>query len=97
MVHRSHFIEIIAVVAELTAPLFRQDIVLLMPSRIARMVEERLTSAAVLCADEGSNRGVAAFLLLRRWTRDNIIAFVILHKIITTIIPFGVHIKYDKR
>ena len=56
VVQRSDAVEILAVVAELTTPLFRQNIVFLMLSRIASMVEERLTSAAVLRVDERPER-----------------------------------------
>ena len=62
VVHRSDMVEILAVVSELAAPLFRQDIVLLVLSHIARMEEERLTSAAILRADEGAAPRVATFL-----------------------------------
>ena len=63
MVHRANKVEEVAVIREFTTPLFRQDIVLLVKSRVARVVEERLTSAAVLRADERPEFCVAAFLL----------------------------------
>ena len=62
MVHRSHSVEIFAVIWEFTTPLFRQDIVFLVKSLVVRMVEERLTSAAVFRVDERAGPCVAAFL-----------------------------------
>ena len=62
MVHRSHSVEEVTVIREFTTPLFRLDIVLLVKSVVARVVKERLTSAAVLGVDERAGLCVAAFL-----------------------------------
>ena len=85
MVHRSDPVEKVAVVAKLTTPPFWQDIELLVESRIARMVEERLTSAAVLCADEGAERCVAAFLLMTGETIALLITTVLIEGISCTL------------
>ena len=71
-------VEQVAVVTKLAAPPFWQDIELLVESRITRMVEERLTSAAVLRADEGAERCVAAFLLMTGETITSVITTVLI-------------------
>ena len=52
VVHRPDVVEQVAVVTELTTPSLRQYVISLMLPREVRMVEERLTSSSVLCADE---------------------------------------------
>ena len=78
MIHRADPVEKVAVVTKLTAPPFWQDIELLMLSGITRMVEERLTSAAILRADEGTERCVAAFLLMTGETITSVITTVLI-------------------
>ena len=53
-VDRSHGVEVVAVVGELTTPLFRQDVVLLVLDLVARVVQEGLAATAVCRRDEGA-------------------------------------------
>ena len=53
-VDRSHVVEVLAVVGELTTPLFRQDVVLLVLYLVARVVQESLATATVSRRDEGA-------------------------------------------
>ena len=66
VVNRSQKAEIVAVVAELTAPLLGQDIVHIMFRLPTLMEQGHVTSAAIRRGDEGSAVVVAAFLLVER-------------------------------
>ncbi|KAK2174246.1 hypothetical protein NP493_816g01028 [Ridgeia piscesae] len=52
VVRRSHSVEKFAVICELTTPLLRLHVVLIVKFRIARVVQESLATAPVLGSDE---------------------------------------------